>query len=225
MKHEPGTYYKNARKTKKRHYKLSTRAEKPLEAVVDFFRARILIDDQLLTSPDGPHTWILKQLPDDKVMLVAARTETHQELGTLHLNLDAFSRPAPVIAAGELAKKDKMVAFNLISGTFMRPIFRQFRSQFMVRNEQEKILKRVAAHLKSLGFEDVAFLTYSDGEEHDEYDDDREYLDNLAGGAPILDAEYIFTRMSEILEYNRLLSGENVSTEEDEEEESDSDDE
>jgi hypothetical protein len=216
---------KKKRKTKKRVYKISTRKEKSVESLIEFFRARILIDEQIRESPDGPYTWLIKERPGKPDMLVSARTVTRQELGTLHLNLDQFSAEGTVVAAGELVKKEDIVAFNLMSGTFMRGFFKQFKSRYMVQFQQEKILTRVAAKLKSIGFEEVAFLPLEEEEgENEEYYEDKNYLAAFAAGQPILDYEDIITRMSNILEYDKVLSGENLPTSESDDDKEDDDD-
>jgi hypothetical protein len=182
------------RKTRK--YRTSANPEKPVESAIEFFRRRILINEYLLESPDGPHTWILKQMPDESLMFAAGRTVSRQEIGTLHANLDAFTPPAPVIAAGELAKADTSIAFNLLSGTYMETVFKRIKDDAERKRRQEEILQIVADHLRSLGFEEVAFLEAPEGT------DPKKAL----GGAPILDAAEIITRLSEIAEYDKLLS-------------------
>lgn len=167
-----------------------------MSAAIDFFRSRILLNDDIMRSPDGPHTWILKQMPDGTLLFAAGRTVSRQELGTLHKNLDAFTPAGSVIAAGELAKSDTTVAFNLLSGSYMAAPFKRIKDAAERKRRQEEILQIVADYLKSLGFEEVAFLEAPEGADPEV----------ALGGAPILDAAEIITRLSEIAEYDRLLS-------------------
>jgi hypothetical protein len=188
-------------RVRSRRYRASAKPEKSVEAAIDFFRRRVLVNDALTTAPDGPYTWILKQLPDESLMFAAGRTVSHQEIGTLHANLDAFTPPAPVIAAGELAKTETAVAFNLLSGTYMEKPFKRIKDAEERRRRQQELLQIVADYLKSLGFEEVAFLEAPEGTDPEK----------ALGGAPILDSHEIITRLSEIAEYNRYLSGSNVT--------------
>jgi hypothetical protein len=185
-----------SKKRKTRKYRASAKPEKSVESAIEFFRRRIIVNEYLLESPDGPYTWILKQMPDESLMFAAGRTVSRQELGTLHKNLDAFTPPAPVLAAGELAKADDSIAFNLLSGSYMETAFKRIKDDAERKRRQEEILQIVADHLRSLGFEDVAFLEAPEGT------DPKKAL----GGAPILDAAEIITRLSEIAEYDKLLS-------------------
>lgn len=188
------------RKTRK--YRASEKPEKPIGAAIEFFKTRVILNEALLESPDGPHTWILKQLPDESLLFAAGRTVSRQELGTLHANLDAFTPPGVVLAAGELAKAAVAAAFNLLSGTYMEKPFKRIKDMAERKRRQEEILQIVADHLKSLGFEEVAFLEAPEGADPDV----------ALGGAPILDAAEIITRLSEIAEYNRLLSASNLTS-------------
>jgi hypothetical protein len=190
-------YISPTTKTRKtRKYRASAKPEKPIEVAIDFFRRRVLVNEALLESPDGPHTWLLKQMPDESLMFVAAHTVSRQELGTLHANLDAFTPPAPILAAGELAKAGTDVAFNLLSGTYMQAPFKRIKDAAERKRRQEEILQIVADHLKSLGFEEVAFLEAPSGADPEV----------AIAGAPILDAAEILTSLAELAEYDSLLS-------------------
>jgi hypothetical protein len=195
-------YVSPTSRTQKTHkYRVSANPEKPIEAAIEFFRCRILINDEIIASADGPYTWILKQMPDGSLMFATGRTVSRQELGTLHANLDAFTPTGPVIAAGELAKAGANIAFNLLSGTYMEKPFKRIRDTAERKRRQEEILQIVAAHLKSVGFEEVAFLEAPKGTDPDV----------ALAGAPILDATEIITHLSEIAEYDRLLSASSPS--------------
>lgn len=185
-----------SKKHKARKYRASAKPEKPISSAIKFFKTRVILNEAIMESPDGPHTWILKQLPDESLLFVAGRTVSRQELGTLHKNLDMFTAPAPVLAAGELAKAGTTVAFNLLSGSYMEAPFKRIKDDAERKRRQEEILHIVADHLKSLGFEEVVFLEAPEG------------ADPVValGGAPILDAAEIITQLSEIAEYDKLLS-------------------
>ena len=192
---EATVYISPTSKTRKaRRYHASEKPEKPIAAAIEFFKKRVILNGAIMGSPDGPHTWILKQLPDESLLLAAAATVSRQELGTLHKNLDAFTPPAPVIAAGELAKAGKTVVFNLLSGSYMEKHFKGIKDAAERARRQEEILTIVSDHMKSLGFEEVAFL------------------EGGPGGAPILNAAEIITAANEMAAYNRLLSASNVES-------------
>lgn len=197
------TNFRNSttKRIRRRRYRASAKPEKPVEAAIDFFRRRILINDALTSAPDGPYTWILKQPPDEPLIFAAGHTVSRQEIGTLHVNLNDFTPLAPVIAAGELAKSETSVVFNLLSGTYMEKSFKRIKDAEERRRRQQELLQIVADYLKSLGFEEVAFLEAPEGTDPEK----------ALGGAPILDAHEIITRLSEIAEYNRYLSGSNVT--------------
>ncbi len=204
IKGRVATEYESPKKTRRtRKYRASEKPEKPVSAAIEFFKTRVILNEALLESPDGPHTWILKQLPDESLLFAAGRTVSRQELGTLHANLDAFTPPGVVVlAAGELAKSDTTVAFNLLSGTYMEKPFKRIKDMAERKRRQEEILQIVADHLKSLGFEEVAFLEAPEGADPDV----------ALGGAPILDAAEIITQLSEIAEYDKLLSASNLTS-------------
>lgn len=203
IKDRVATEYESPKKTRRtRKYRTSAKPEKPISAAIEFFKKRVILNEAIMESPDGPHTWILKQMPDGTLLFVAGRTVSRQELGTLHKNLDMFTEPAPVIAAGELAKAGTTVAFNLLSGTYMEAPFKRIKDMAERKRRQEEILQIVADHLKSLGFEEVAFLEAPEGTDPDV----------ALGGAPILDAAEIITRLSEIAEYDKLLSASNLTS-------------
>jgi hypothetical protein len=172
-------------------FRLSQRANKPKEAVVAYLRSpgRILINEKISEGEnDRFYTWLLKE-PD---LLVAARTRTGQELGTLHDNLDAFTMPGHVIAAGEFYKQDHHLVFNLQSGSFMKSVFgkRKPRSQKLATRDQ--IIAHMTATFATIGMTSV--FAYSDNPE-EEY-----------SGRPMIDSADIETTESELRELMQRMS-------------------
>lgn len=83
------------------------------------FQSQILINETLLTAPDGYYSWILKRMGTGSTLLITGRILSPQEIGTLHINLDMFTTPGQVLYAGELLKRADTIFFNLASGTFV----------------------------------------------------------------------------------------------------------
>jgi hypothetical protein len=84
-------------------------------------------EDSIKSAVPGTlYTWIIKQTAGGPI-LVAARTRGAQEIGTLHVNLNAFTEatiPGKVVSAGEMKRTPGGITYNLLSGSFMEPIFR-----------------------------------------------------------------------------------------------------
>jgi len=99
--------------------KTNNQKEKKLENIQQFFKARIVYNEKLLTAPAGIYTWILRASGN----IFASKIITKQEIGTLHKNLDMLTSPedsSPIVAAGEFLKKDDgTFQFNLLSGSYM----------------------------------------------------------------------------------------------------------
>jgi hypothetical protein len=91
----------------------------------------ILVGAQsVLEAPPGIFTWIIKQFPNGKIILIAARPRCNQEIGTLHANLDQFTAKGTVLIAGELEKMpDGRIIFNFLSGTYSLPLFEKSRKE------------------------------------------------------------------------------------------------
>jgi hypothetical protein len=85
--------------------------------------------DSIISNPPGTlYTWIIKQMADGNKVLIAARTRGAQEIGTLHRNLNEFTQisvPGQVISAGEAQRTATGIVYNLLSGAFMEPIFKE----------------------------------------------------------------------------------------------------
>jgi hypothetical protein len=94
---------------------------------IETFQARMITSPDDFTEP-GFYTWIMKEGKSGPPKLYALRTLSMQEIGTLHSNLNLYSNdPNPIIAAGELQViAPNSINFNLLSGTYMVPIFKRF---------------------------------------------------------------------------------------------------
>uniref|UniRef100_A0A6C0J5H1 Uncharacterized protein n=1 Tax=viral metagenome TaxID=1070528 RepID=A0A6C0J5H1_9ZZZZ len=93
----------------------------PTERVAfeNYLRAIPRLHPEQITQ-DGVYTWIMY----DGGQFVATRVDTPFEVGTVHNSL-ALSVGAHVInGAGELKKNGSSIAFNLESGSFMKPWLR-----------------------------------------------------------------------------------------------------
>lgn len=95
------------------------------KACREYFQKRILIDNEIASESVGVYTWILKDIPGCGQHLFAIRTVIPQELGTLHNNLNEYTKgdKKNVIIAGELRINvdehgEKSFEFNRLSGSF-----------------------------------------------------------------------------------------------------------
>ena len=149
---------------------------------INYFRSIQIHDAALHAEPDGLYTWILKRMDAaGRLLLVAGRTRSAQEIGTLHQNLYDYSPPGylpagarvseDVFAAGEFSKEGNRLLFNIQSGSFMGRRFDQLRTSIRkeiqkgkapagadaasVEELKSKILAAVHGQLTALGFEPV----------------------------------------------------------------------
>jgi hypothetical protein len=184
---------------------------------IDYFKTLQVHGPTLATEPDGLYTWILKRM--DKagtLLLVAGRTRSGQEIGTLHQNLYDYSpvgqtgTPDDVFAAGEFMKTGGRLLYNIQSGSFMGRRFDQIRSAIRkdiqrgkaaagdditaIEALKSKLLAAVHSHLTSLGFEPVFAAA--------EVEPDTEISPNiLIAGKPMINVAPILTRSSNIERY------------------------
>jgi hypothetical protein len=103
-------------------YSIKTGAtNEEVDRIKDFFRQRILKNEDITTAEPGLYTWILKTDGN----FYATKTFTKQELGTLHVNLKVLTNTPTnqkdnIYAAGELEiTDDNTILFNLLSGSYM----------------------------------------------------------------------------------------------------------
>lgn len=82
-------------------------------------KLRVFRNEEIIGAPDGIYTWIIK---NDN--FYAIRVFTQQEIGTLHLDLDRYTRheEGSISSAGELKLEKSTIQFNLQSGTYTAKI-------------------------------------------------------------------------------------------------------
>jgi hypothetical protein len=82
-------------------------------------RREILRNEEIIGAPNGIYTWIIKN-----DTFYAIRVFTQQEIGTLHLDLDRYTRheEGNISSAGELKLEKPTIEFNLQSGTYTAKI-------------------------------------------------------------------------------------------------------
>lgn len=178
---------------RRKTYRFSEKAEKSRNAAIAHFRSKVLIDEAVPTGADGPYTWIMIA---PVYQLYAARARSEQELGTLHNNLQQYAGGAEVLVAGEFLKAGKEVLYNLQSGTYMA---RKFPKRATVaENEATRGALRGLAETRfgALG------LTPKFNAAPSSAPDDQRYA-----GLPIIDTMEILATISEMANYDRLLSG------------------
>jgi len=192
---DPYLVIKKRRKTRTatgaKRYRLSQRAEKSASAATAYFRSKIRIDAAIAEGADGYYTWIFKDTP----LLAAAKTRSEQELGTLHANLDALTPAGTVVAAGEFMKRGDYVVINLQSGSFMKTKFGKLRSKAAKLRARDELIGLAIAEFARVGLK-AEFYGADDGAPEEE---------ELAG-KPMIDKAEIITTLSDIAEYDRLLS-------------------
>lgn len=179
-------------------YKLSEQLEKPVAAAIAHFRSKFIYDAAFAAAGDGPYTWLLKQRTDNgELMLVASKTRSQQELGTLHVNLAAYSPAGTVIAAGEFVKAGSEVLFNLQSGSFMQAIFKKIKTPANKDAKREELIQVIGNYLVGMGL-NPKFNTAPAGapEEH------------KIAGLPMIDTMEIVTNLNTIRNYNLILNSE-----------------
>jgi hypothetical protein len=179
-------------------YKLSEHPEKkPVAAAIAYFVSKFIYDDAFAAADNGPYTWVLKRRADTgALMLVAGKTRSQQELGTLHNNLVTHSPEGAIIAAGEFVKTGAEVLFNLQSGSYMQAVFTKIKSIQGKKAKREELIAEISDYLRAIGL-NPTFNTAPAGasEEHE------------IAGLPMIDVMEIVSTLSEINEYKRLLSG------------------
>ena len=186
-------------------------------AAINYFRSIQVHGPALLTEPNGLYTWILKRMDaKGKLLLIAGRTRSGQEIGTLHQNLYDYSpdghygTPEDVFAAGEFMKTGNRLLYNIQSGSFMGRRFDQIRSAISkdiqrgkakigdditaIDALKSKLLAAVHGHLTHLGFEPVFAAA--------EVEPETEISPNiLIAGMPMINVAPILTRSSNIERY------------------------
>ena len=96
-----------------------------------YFKLKMLVDEDILFASPGIYTWLLKGKT-----FYATKVASKQEIGTLHSNLNDFSKlkgnEEEIIAAGELEIQKEQdiinIRFNFLSGTYHK-IFEKARSE------------------------------------------------------------------------------------------------
>lgn len=95
------------------------------ESLIDTIQHKYLFGGEAISADSaeyGVYTWILKKFDHDgATVLVATMPPGPQEFGSLHANLNAFTKPGTIVAAGEMEKKEEGIFYNFLSGTYMQP--------------------------------------------------------------------------------------------------------
>lgn len=192
---DPYLVIKKRRKTRtatgSKRYRLSQRAEKPASAAIAHFRSKIRIDAAIAEGADGYYTWIFKDIP----LLAAAKTRSEQEVGTLHVNLDALTPAGTVVAAGEFVKRGEYIVFNLQSGSFMKTKFGKLRSNAAKLRARDELIGLAITEFARVGLKAEFYGADAGAPEEEEL-----------AGKPMIDKAEIITTLSDIAEYDRLLS-------------------
>lgn len=192
-------------------YTLLQGSEKPKQRAYNYFYSQLVWNEQLLKSPDGLYTWILKDIPErGKDQFIAGRTRTKQETGTLHNNLDFLTGPGVVRAAGELRKTGLNIEFNLQSGTYTKKIMDAYKSMGAKKSARDTLATKVSGLLRSFNidageggdastggrsFTSVTFLK-----------EEVENTDEKLAGIPMIDPAHIITTAENRATLNRLMN-------------------
>ena len=178
---------------RRKTYRFSEKAEKSKNAAIAHFRGKVLVDAAVADGVDGPYTWIMVA---PTYQLYAARARSEQELGTLHNNLQQYAGGADVLIAGEFLKAGKEVLYNLQSGTYMARKFPKRSSQADNEATRDALKARAEARFSALGLTPRFNTAPSSAP-----------AEQLYAGLPIIDTMEILATISEMANYNRLLSG------------------
>ncbi len=101
---------------------INKNAEKYQELLQLFPR---LNDTQLKAAEDGIYTWLLYSVGNsDEIRFVSTKVVSPYEIGTRHQALAYNSRvkAAKIYGGGELIKTGESIQFNLLSGTYSKPL-------------------------------------------------------------------------------------------------------
>lgn len=184
---------------RRRTYRASKSEAKPFAAALAHFRGKLLENEAVAAGPDGPYTWIMKRKrAADPLLLVAGRTRSEQELGTLHNNLDVLTGAGEVEVAGEFLKAGDTVLYNLQSGSYMGRKFPKRASAAANEATREALKATAEARFRELGLTPT-FNKAPATAEHEQ----------LYGGIAIIDTMEILTTVAEMEEFDRLLSASN----------------
>lgn len=132
---------------------------KNIRGFYEYFMSHLLTNEQLRDQPDGIYTWVMTTSHD----LYAMRTQSSQEIGTLHANIIQYielreQRAPDPLAAGELelttdpATGERQVQFNFQSSFFVSEILKK---QTKKRKLPENEFQRELAHEVSLRFQEL----------------------------------------------------------------------
>ncbi len=165
--------------------------------IIAAFQARMITSPYEFIEP-GFYTWIMKEGKRGPPKLYALRTLSKQEIGTLHSNLNLYSNDSdPIIAAGELQFiEPNTINFNLLSGTFMVPIFSRLSGKVAELELKKKLIEKFVNLFENTGF-DVEFLNC---------DNDLCSEEEKSGGKKIIEAENIRTPSQNLNFLNTLFS-------------------
>lgn len=163
--------------------------EKPMLQGIKYFADQIKRNGELRTEPDGLYTWILKEKRLQRT-LIAARTRSKQEVGTLHKNLDDFTpEDGKVYAAGEFQKTGDTVVFNLQSGTYMKAVFDRIKDDREKQVLRDQYTAEITGEFTRLaGFLSVAFAD-----------------DGTIAGRPMINTAEIITTPENFAKYSEYL--------------------
>jgi hypothetical protein len=110
-------------------------------AITNFITSRIITNEDLAAAASGEYTWILRESGN----FYAAKAVTKQEVGSLHINLDMFTKAkdsSKIIAAGELKIiPGQPIEFNLLSGTYMAKNFEKLNSKGKIEHRNNLVTK------------------------------------------------------------------------------------
>lgn len=124
-----------------------------VQNIINDFKAKMISSPSgLIGAEPGYYTWILRGIENKRtkeftdLKLYAIKTLSKQEIGTLHANLDLYSsyeNTNPIVAAGELQITDSgEIKFNLLSGTFMKPIFNRINGRASQNSLKNKLITK-----------------------------------------------------------------------------------
>jgi hypothetical protein len=167
---------------------------KDMDGAVAYFKAKMLVGDQIRTAKDGIYSWLLKEGG-----LAMIPVESEQEIGSVHANLWSWTPTlGRVLAGGELEKHGTNIDYNLHSGSFMRLVMKK-------QEDQTRLTRLVNGKLRELEFWPVFLKCKPEG--HADCDEAVERL----SGKKIVDNATIVTPESELFWYRQFFTAQRTN--------------
>ena len=111
----------------------STGVRNPSVECIQELQKHLLFNKEIVYAAHGHYTWLLKDI-EGHPSFIFAPFYSGQEVGTLHKNLDDFTKEGEVLIAGELQitinkDREKRYIYNTLSGTYTVPLLKRLTAE------------------------------------------------------------------------------------------------